>query len=294
MGVATGADAVGFAAGSSVVTLGGRQVHLSVAPAGEPTVLLLGGCGVPSYVWDDTAAQLGDLSVVRLDRPGLLDTPWPGRVPQLDEEIATLIELVERIETPVVVVAHSMAGLHAEALVRRHPAGIAGLVLVDGSVEWDPKRSRTAPVWLPLAHGVREAMRIRPVSLIGSLADRVMVAAQSTRRRIWDPVSEVAQQTYRRGDTVASVIAEQAAYGAQVADLAGIREGSTWPGTPTVVLTAAGDGGSSWVADQRRLAGLLTGRQVVIDDSRHLIMIDRPDLVVDAVRSFLEPKADRD
>lgn len=278
--------------GSSVRTLGGRQVHLVSAPAGPVTVLLLGGCGVPSYVWDDVAASLTDHSVVRLDRPGLLDTPWPGKLPQLDDEVATLSELVDRLGAPVVVVAHSMAGLHAEALVRRRPAGITGLVLVDSSVEWHPKSSRPAPVWVPLARGARAAMRARPLSLAGSLADRVIVSSQSTRRGIFDPVSDVAQQTYRRGDTVASVIAEQAAYGAQTADLARVRETTTWPGTPTVVLTAAGDGGSGWVADQRRLAELLTGRHVVIDDSRHLMMIDRPDVVVEAIRSVTHPKAD--
>ena len=63
---------------------------------------------------------------------------------------------------------------------------------------------------------------------------------------------------------------------------------------PTVVLTAAGDGGARWVANQRRLAELLGARQVVIDDSRHLIMLDRPDAVADAIRSLLGNEADRD
>jgi pimeloyl-ACP methyl ester carboxylesterase len=57
-----------------------------------------------------------------------------------------------------------------------------------------------------------------------------------------------------------------------------------------VVLTAAGDGGRSWVADQRRLAELLSARQVVRDDSRHLMMLDRPDVVADALRSLITPK----
>jgi pimeloyl-ACP methyl ester carboxylesterase len=60
-----------------------------------------------------------------------------------------------------------------------------------------------------------------------------------------------------------------------------------------VVLTAASGGLRRWVADQRRLAQLLGARQVVIDDSRHLVMLDRPDVVVDAIRSLLGREADR-
>lgn len=273
-------------AGSSVLELGGRLVHLAVTPGASPPVLLLGGCGVPSYVWDGVADRLSERTVIRLDRPGLVDTPWPGRLPQLDEEVATLAALVERVGGPVVAVAHSMAGLHAEALARQRPTALSGLVLVDGSVEWSPRPPRLSQAWLPVARGVRGLMRVPSLRGVGPVADRALVANQSRRRRIFDPVSDQAKATYRRGDTVASVVAEQGAYGQQVVDLARLRTSTPWPGTPTVVLTATADGGPSWVADQRRLAELLGGRQVVLDDSRHLIMIDRPDSVVGAIRSL--------
>ena len=283
-------DARTISPGSSVVTLGGRQVHLVSTPAGQPTVLLLGGCGVPSYVWDEVGTLLADLSVVRLDRPGLVDTPWPGRLPQLAEEVATLAALVQALGTSVIIVAHSMAGPHAEALARQHPAAVTGLVLIDGSVEWEEQQPGTGRGWLLAARAVRRVMTVPVLQPIGPLADHAMVVAQSRRRHLFDPVEPVAKATYRRGDTVASVVAEQAAYGAQIRDLTTVRETAPWPSPPTVVLTAAGDGGRSWVADQRRLAELLSARQVVLEDSRHLMMIDRPDMVADAVRSVMPAK----
>ena len=103
----------------------------------------------------------------------------------------------------------------------------------------------------------------------------------------------MATTIFRSRDAVPSVIAEHAAYAQQVWDLARLRESFPWPDIPTVVLTAAGEGVPRWVADQRRLARLLRARQVVIDDSRHLIMLDRPDAVVDAIRSLLGSEADR-
>lgn len=274
-------------AGSSVAELGGRLVHLAVTPGRGPTVLLLGGCGVPSYVWDPVAARLGGRAVVRLDRPGLLGTPWPGRMPRLSDEVATLAALVDRIGSPVIAVGHSMAGPHAEALGRQVPEALAGLVLVDSSVDFSAKPPSASAAWLPVARGVRGAMRVPPLRGAGPLVDRLLVVAQSRRRRIYDPVTAEAKATYRRGDTVASVVAEQGAYAQQVFDLAQLRDAVPWPGPPTVVLTAAADGGESWVQDQRRLAELLSGRQVVLDDSRHLIMIDRPDAVVAAITSLV-------
>ena len=274
--------------GSSVRNLGGRDVHLHTRPGNGPAVVLLGGCGVPSYVWADVAALLGERSVVRLDRPGLLETRWPGTLPRLAEEVATLAALVDLLGEPVVVVAHSMAGPHAEALARTHPAAVAGLVLVDGSVEWRAGARTSVPAWLPVARGVRQVMRVPQLRFVGPVIDRILVSAQSRRRRIFDPVDELANATYRRGDTVASVIAEQAAYGQQLFDLEQVRRDHRWPGPPTVVLTAAGDGGSSWVQDQRRLAELLSGRHLVVADSRHLRLLDRPDQVADAVRSLVQ------
>lgn len=277
-------------AGSSIATYGGRQVHLDLAPSGQPTVLTLGGCGVFSYAWDDVAALLGDLSVLRLDRPGVLGTPWPGRLPQLAEEVCTLQGLIEAVGAPVVVVAHSMAGPHAEALARQHPESVHGLVLLDSSVEWESSKPKSDRGWLLAARAVRRAMAVPGLDQLGPLADRTLVAAQSRRRRFVDPVSALAKATYRDGDTVASVVAEQAAYGAQIRDLAALRQTAPWPEPPTVLITAAGDGGKSWASDQRRLAELLSARQVVLEDSRHLIMIDRPDAVADAVRSLVGPR----
>ena len=80
-------------------------------------------------------------------------------------------------------------------------------------------------------------------------------------------------------------MAEQAAYGDQLADLEDLLETTTWPGTPSVVLTAGHRAG--WVRKQRVLAHRLGARQVVVDDSRHLMMVDRPDAVAEAVLGLL-------
>ncbi|MCW2811952.1 MAG: hypothetical protein JWP61_2410 [Friedmanniella sp.] len=271
----------------TVRSRGGRLVHVGSQEGPPPPVLLLGGCGVPFYVWVPVVAQLADLTVVRMDRPGLVQTPWPGRLPTLAEEVATLVALVEELGTPVVAVGHSMAGPHIEALARQRPDLVAGMVLVDASVEWEPRPPKSGRLWLQTARAAQQALRLRPFAELGPLADRVLVSAQSRRRRVFGPRSDLADQTYRSPDAVASVVAEQAAYDQQIWDLAEVRRQTTWSGIPTVVLTADDQGSGTWVACQRRLAESLGGRHVVLEDSGHLMMIDRPEVVVDAIRALL-------
>ncbi len=269
-----------------LVQLGGREVRVTDGGGTGPPVVLLAGCGVPSPVWDGVIRLLPGVRAVRLDRPGMLGTPWSGRLPTLAEECRTLADLLARLGAPVVLVAHSMAGLHAEALAREHPELVAGLVLVDGSVEWDAKSARPARRRLGLA---RLVARLPTVGPAGGLVGRGAVAFASHQG--WrGPGADAFAGVYRHHGSVAAVIAENAAYAAQIADLDALRERRPWPARPGFVLTATGDGGADWSASQHRLADLLGHRQIVVDDSRHLMMLDRPDVIAEAVRSLTEER----
>lgn len=268
------------------VDLGNRLVHLVEVGGARPTVALLGGCGVPYYQWDEVVAEVTPLATVRLDRPGLSGTPWPGVLPTLAAEVATLEDLLQRVDGPVVLVAHSMAGPHAEAFARRHPGRLIGLVLVDSSVDPNPRPLRSPLSWLILARVVHALAIVPPVRLLGSAADRALLAGQS-RRRLWDPAPPVAKVVYRNRDAMASVLAEQAASGQQLWDLQRLREHRAWPVLPTVVLTAGGQRDPGWVEVQSQLAQQLGADQVVLPDARHMIMLDEPGAVAAAIRTLL-------
>lgn len=277
-----------------VAELGGREVHWTIRPAGSGpgghrAVLLLGGCGVAAPVWDDVADLLSDRAVVRLDRPGLGGSRWPGELPTLAAEVDTLAALVDTLGSPPVVVAHSMAGLHAEALARLHPDRVSGLVLVDASVEWTTAPARVPDRLVALAGGAsariaHSVLRAEPLLPVASAAARLMVNLQSARGLL-APLTPSTRNAYRNRDAAAMVIAELASYRGQVRALESLRGSTDWPPVPVTVLTATADGDSDWPGHQRRLAELLAGRLVLVDDSRHLIMIDRPDLVSRAVRT---------
>ncbi|HYI55072.1 MAG TPA: alpha/beta hydrolase [Microlunatus sp.] len=271
--------------------LGGRMVNVMVEPGSRPPVILLSGCGMPSYAWDPVARLLTGHELVRLDRPGLGGTPWPDHLPTLDEETATLTELAEA-HPGGVFVAHSMASFHAEATIRRRPDLVSGLVLVDGSIETTPHRPVGEGAWLAAARAAEWVARIPPLAALGPIADRITVTAQS-RRRLLDPMDPRSLATYSQADAVASVIAESAAYRRQALDLARIRVATRWPDLPVEVITARRSGGDQGVAAQRELANLLGARQTVLPESRHLVMMDEPQAIADAVSRVLESVARR-
>jgi pimeloyl-ACP methyl ester carboxylesterase len=258
-------------------------VHIVDRDGDGPAVLLLGGCGVPYYLWDRVVRLLPGRRVIRMDRPGI-GTPWPGRLPTLAEEIETLAELLSTVGSAAVITAHSMAGLHAEGLARRHPDLIAGLVLVDPSVESRPRSPGGGRAWLASASAVRQLMHAVPASRpFGSLADRLISSAQSDRLRLLAGRPDEQRTVFRSPDAAASVIAEQAAYDQQVADLFELRRITHWPQLPVSVLTAGG-GGARWQRLQAGLARDIGAQHAVVEGSRHLMMADRPDAIADAIR----------
>lgn len=264
-----------------VSRFGGREVHWRLREGRGPTVVLMAGCGLAMEFWADVAAGLDGRRVLAFDRPGMGGTRWPGHLPRLDEEVATLAELLEAHgEGPAVLVAHSMAAFHAEAIARTRIDLVAALVLVDPSVEWyaaDPGHS---------SRGWARGMGVLARSGLGrplALGWRLGTYLQSYRE--WSRLGRGRLDAiYRDADSWEMATAESFGYERQAWDLQELRARHPWHGLPVTVLSAADASAGREVADQARLCRLLDGRQLVVEGSRHLMMLDRPDAVVAAVR----------
>jgi len=72
------------------------------------------------------------------------------------------------------------------------------------------------------------------------------------------------------------------------------RGARAWPGVGCLVLSAGQASGGRHLDEQRDLAGQLGGRQLVVDGSRHLMMLDRPEAIVAAVEAHSRHGGDVD
>ncbi|BDE67939.1 hypothetical protein TPCU411_15440 [Cutibacterium acnes] len=64
----------------------------------DPVVLLMAGAAASSDFWKPVVDRLQHVDVITYDRPGLGGTIWPGRYPELDEEVASLTDLVGLVQ----------------------------------------------------------------------------------------------------------------------------------------------------------------------------------------------------
>lgn len=250
-------------------------------PGARPPILLMAGCGLAMEFWRDVVQRMPERMVVAYDRPGMGGTPWPRRLPTLAEEVATLHDLVVGLDSgPVVLVAHSMASFHAEALAREFPDLVAGVVMLDGSVEFmaHPPREASSKPARAVAHVV-DNFGMGQLGLVAWRLGSLVEGRRSYRRLGQGRLPAI----YRDADSLAMGTAESFAYSEQAWDLMQVRRRLAWPSIPVLVLSATGGEARRNLDKQQRLAALLGGRQETIDDTRHMLMLDRPDAVVDAV-----------
>lgn len=259
----------------------GRQLHWRERPGEGPTVVLMSGCGLAMEFWRDLRRLLDGRRVLSYDRPGMGGTAWPRRMPTLDEEVESLAALLrQRDAGQCVLVAHSMAAFHAEALARVYPQLVRAVVLVDPSDEWWASApSVSGP---GLARFIERTVRLVRLGRPASAAFRFGTYLQSywTWQRFGHGRLTA---VYRDQDALAMAMAESMAYDAQAWRLLQLRRQYPWPGVPTVVLTAEEAGGADEVASHGRLARLLGGRQWVVPGSKHLMMLDRPEVIARAI-----------
>lgn len=267
---------------------GGRAVMLAdqagTRPGGPP-ILFVNGCSVSGALWEPVLRLLGGERRITFDRPGLAGTPWPGELPTLAQETRTLTELVEWIGAPVVLVAHSMASFHAEALARLRPDLVAAMVMVDGSVEWLDRPPRPGRLWP--AKAVHRMTSVPPLHRLGGVVHRLGISAQ-TAQRLSPRVSERLGQLYSDPDSMAMGLAEASAYLGQAWELLALRGAHPMPSLPVQVLSATKLVPRWWCRTQRRWSRLLGGpsgmsEQVDVAGSRHMMMLDRPDAIVQAI-----------
>jgi pimeloyl-ACP methyl ester carboxylesterase len=248
----------------------------------QPTVLLLNGCALPAAGWATVVESLPGRDLLAMDRPGFAGTAWDARLPDLASEVAAVQRIIDGPGRgrPAILVAHSMAAFRAEALTRLRPDLVAGLVLVDPSLE--DFRDPGAAARLVKARGLNAVL-----SLLGHARVRRLVARAAHRGFREQMVSsdrldpEIFRDPYARPEVLRSALAEWLSYRLQGAQLSALRRRTSALKLPTSVLFAP-------PGPARRHLRLLSQHLGVdeprmLTDSGHLVMLDRPGAIAAAI-----------
>jgi pimeloyl-ACP methyl ester carboxylesterase len=254
---------------------------------GKPTVIFESGWGADSGAWDRVIPLVARARrACAYDRAGS-GASEPGPDPRDASAIVQDLHAglrAARISGPYSLVGHSAGGLYVRLFAARYPREVAGLVLVDPSVEHQD--ARYAAVFGPGAGSVAP---------FHQLAARCLDAARAGRLPSMDPALTACAPAVG----AASNRALASGWDAKLSEIDNLfttssdevaQESKDLGETPVVVLTAAGVDGrpnpglSLWAELHREIAARSRrGSARMVDRTTHMMMFQRPDAIADAI-----------
>ena len=284
-GGATSAKA--YAKPAELVSLpDGRKLNLHCSGSGSPTVLLESGFGAGASAWYKVQPTLARTTrVCAYDRAGYGFSD-PGPLPR--DGAATARDLDQALTAakmagPFIVVGHSAGGLYARLFAARRPSDVAGLILLDPTVE------RRAPQ--PVGDGLDGIRRRIQRCLAASLASPQPADGDPQWAGCLPGKPDAnAIQIALRPDTWRNQLSElDSIYGRtsdQIFRLSGLLHD-----IPMYVITASDTAAaapsygfdkpeSALVVAHRMMAGMSSvgSQQTVL--SSHMVMLNRPEVVI--------------
>jgi pimeloyl-ACP methyl ester carboxylesterase len=272
------------------VDVGGRKMHIDCTGDGSPTVILDSGLGESYLSWRKVQPQIAKFTrVCSYDRAGLgysdaSSQPRTSNV--IAEELHALLKAAD-ILPPYVIVGHSMGGYDVRVYTSLYRNEIVGMVLVDSSHpdqenRFPPELKNMEGSWQRESQFVAVTMPFGIPRLLGLCEGDALTRAADCN---WHSAREQ--------------LAEMRAFSESAAETA--KTGSL-SDMPLAVLSHDPDKPSSdlppdlakpvneaWEKMQEELAHLsIRGTQTVAKNSAHYIQIDRPDVVIEAVRRVVE------
>lgn len=273
-----------------LVDVGGRKMHINCAGTGTPTVVLDSGLGDSYLSWRKVQPQIAKFTrVCSYDRAGLGysdPSPQPRTSKVIAQELHSLLKAAG-ISPPYVMVGHSAGGYHVRVFASLYRDEVAGMVLVDAS---HPDQESRFPAGLKDLEGSwqRELQFVASSMPLG--IPRLLGLCET------DPSERAADCNWHSArEQLAEFrsFPESAAQTAQTGSLGDMPLAvlSHDPDKPSNDLPPdlAKPTNEAWEKMQEELAHLSTrGTQTVAKGSSHYVQIDRPDGVIEAVRSVVE------
>lgn len=125
----------------------GRKMHLFCIGQGSPTVILVPGLGNWSLSWSKVHPQIAHVTRACSWDPagwGYSDpSPHPQDADHMQRDLKATLAAA-RIREPYVLVGHSLGSFETRLFKYRNPRQVVGMVLIEGSVEFQDERLRLA------------------------------------------------------------------------------------------------------------------------------------------------------
>lgn len=294
-----------------LIDLGGYRMHLYCTGKGSPTVILSPGSGDFSFDWG--LVQPGVAKITRVcsyDRSG---EAWSdlGPTPRtMTQEVFDLHRALAKADIfgPYILVGHSSGGMVMRLFAALHPTEVIGMVLVDGSHEEDTGNiNGKITTAFALSKG-RPIPAVRTnITPADALDDDAVKKIQEMVRKyefmqphIESPYDKLPADVQQLQLWAVGQPKHWAAtsndYGGEEAERLYKTDHQTahpLGGIPLIVLSQdmtnrTDEHAKIHMRTQEAMAHYSTqGRQIIVPGAGHHIQLDRPEVVVDAIRQVL-------
>ena len=300
--IATKRDLGQYPPPGKMVDVGGYRLHLNCTGEGSSTVVMDYGLGGLSPLWSLVQPEVAKFArVCTYDRAGYGWSEFslqPRTSQNMVRELHTLLQNAG-VSSPYILVGHSLGGLNMSLFASQYPDEVAGLVLVDAVPpeiydRLDPEFADSMKATGNMFWGLSLISRLGLLRFLLQI-NRDAVAPDFVKQLPAEvqPVvlAKFLPKTFNTAIAENQLMAESAKQ---------LQQTKFDPELPLVVLshsknmfasleaTKSERAEATWQKLQRETANLShKGKLIIAEDSGHDIHLDRPQLVVDAIRSMV-------
>jgi len=284
-----------FVDNGTYVEVNGHQMHYVKHGEGTPTVVFESGLDFSGHMsWYKVQAEVSKFATtISYDRAGILRSEKsdnPRTCENMADELHTLLEKIEA-KKPYVLVAHSMGGLMARCYVKKYANTLRGIVFVDAS---HPEQIEKAP------ESIKEIMK-SPFS-----SDWIMTLLFNTGI-LRTGINMLLDDFLKNEKDIASIKSEINAYlikssqscideNKMFEQMTKASKDVSFGDIPLTILSAkvkSEDEEEQMIIDffsklQEDSLKLSTDSKLISVDSGHVIQIEKPEVVVEAVREMVK------
>jgi pimeloyl-ACP methyl ester carboxylesterase len=291
--------------------IGDYSLHLDCTGEGSPTVVLEAGSGSPGLVWTPVQREIEkSMRVCSYDRAGYgysESAAGPLSPLQVASDLRALLKAAN-VPGPYILVGHSAGGVYVRAFASQYPSEVVGMVLVDSSHEGENlilppewvKINKTQNTMIAIGRAMSPfgLMRlshmfdavIAGVTMDPQVGAAYLAATYQTRfcRSMAEEVEALANTPYQPdtpgalGDMPLIVLTADTPQELLEAQIPGYLKSTVGPEVVAKVFQANRE-------MQQSLVGLSSqGRQIMVPNSGHMIQLEQPGVVIDAIREVLE------
>jgi len=259
-----------------LVDVGGHRLHIWCTGSGSPVVILETGLGGSAVDWGFVQPEVARFTrVCSYDRAGLGYSdagPAPRTGRQMARELASLLDRIGT-QDPVVLVGASSGGLNVRIFASEHPDRVSGLVLVDAAHE---DQNHEIP---PIARFVPALASLGVLRLLG-------ISFGPPIESLAAPVRDYGKATQFRAQGYKAAAGEVINFEKTAAEVRQSRRRLT---SPVIVVTGGRNADTRWRELQRDQLTLSSRScHVIAEQSGHVVMVDQPGVVTDAIREIVD------